>query len=781
MGVIGTAVAAGAESESNRAAMAELVRELRARAETVALGGPEAARQRHVARGKLLPRERVERVLDPGTAFLEIGQFAAHDVYGEEVPAAGVIAGIGQVSGRLAMIVANDATVKGGSYYPLTVKKHLRAQEIAAQNRLPCIYLVDSGGANLPRQDEVFPDREHFGRIFFNQANMSAAGIAQIAAVMGSCTAGGAYVPAMADQSIIVKEQGTIFLGGPPLVKAATGEDVTAEELGGGDVHARLSGVVDHLAEDDAHALDLVRRALETVPPGETPVRAEVQPPKFPAEDLHALVPVDTRHPVDVHEIIARLVDGSRFDAFKPLYGATLVTGFALGVGALTGSLAIEQIRQLLLALGPWSTVEPPHAAPAPAPNVHVAQHAQSTHATVAPGDSLWSLATAHGVRVQDLMSVNKLPAHGMIRPGQRLVILEEMSAGWGIEATAARRRAGAPPITIRPAAATAAAIVGWLVVEKLRDGHATSLGAASGVVAGLVAITPSCGTVNTLGALVVGLLVALWFLLVERLLTTTTRPVSGKERRGLGWFGVAPGTPTGAIAARSLTYWFSDARYLVNVAVIPVAAVVAVLPLLIVGVPMQIVALIPAPLMALFLGWLAHNDLAYDSTALWMHIAAGVRGVSDRLGRLVPVTLISIPLLAAAVSISIMLHGSWSLLPAMSGVCISLFLCGLGASSVASALAPYPASRPGDSPFQQPQRTGGALTQGVVLVVAIALTLPVLWLAWLALGGAADAAWAALRAGLVIGCSTLVLGVVLGGWAFRRRSGRLMEFAAST
>lgn len=310
--------------------------------------------------------------------------------------------------------------------------------------------------------------------------------------------------------------------------------------------------------------------------------------------------------------------------------------------------------------------------------------------------------------------------------------------------------------------------------------------------VADVLAITPlgaawaPAGTTGggwsiVIAALVVGLLVALWFLLVERLLTTTTRPVSGKERRGLGWFGVAPGTPTGAIAARSLTYWFSDARYLVNVAVIPVAAVVAVLPLLIVGVPMQIVALIPAPLMALFLGWLAHNDLAYDSTALWMHIAAGVRGVSDRLGRLVPVTLISIPLLAAAVSISIMLHGSWSLLPAMSGVCISLFLCGLGASSVASALAPYPASRPGDSPFQQPQRTGGALAQGAVLVVAIALTLPVLWLAWLALDRTDDAAWDALRAGLVIGCSTLVLGVVLGGWAFRRRSGRLMEFAAST
>ncbi|WP_272492462.1 carboxyl transferase domain-containing protein [Sandaracinobacteroides sayramensis] len=320
--------------------MAALVSELRARARQVAEGGPENARQRHVARGKLLPRERVERLLDPGTAFLEIGQFAAQDVYGEDVPAAGVIAGIGQVSGRLAMIVANDATVKGGSYYPLTVKKHLRAQEIAAQNRLPCVYLVDSGGANLPRQDEVFPDREHFGRIFFNQANMSAAGIAQIAAVMGSCTAGGAYVPAMADQSIIVKEQGTIFLGGPPLVKAATGEDVTAEELGGGDVHARISGVVDHLAEDDAHALALVRAAMATVPAGATPERAASRPPRFPAGDLHALAPVDTRHPTDVHEIIARLTDGSEFDEFKPLYGSTLVTGFARIEGLLVGIIA---------------------------------------------------------------------------------------------------------------------------------------------------------------------------------------------------------------------------------------------------------------------------------------------------------------------------------------------------------------------------------------------------------------------------------------------------------
>jgi 3-methylcrotonyl-CoA carboxylase beta subunit len=320
--------------------MAALVADLRARAAHVALGGPESSRQRHVARGKLLPRERVERLLDPGTAFLEIGQFAAHDVYGEDVPAAGLIAGVGQVSGRLAMIVANDPTVKGGSYYPLTVKKHLRAQEIAAQNRLPCIYLVDSGGANLPRQDEVFPDRDHFGRIFYNQATMSAAGIAQVAAVMGSCTAGGAYVPAMADQSIIVARQGTIFLGGPPLVKAATGEDVSAEDLGGGDVHARLSGVVDHLAEDDAHALHLVRQALATVPRGLTPDRAAPEAPAFPAEDLHALVPVDTRHPQDVHEIIARIVDGSRFEPFKPLYGATLVTGFARVEGIQVGIVA---------------------------------------------------------------------------------------------------------------------------------------------------------------------------------------------------------------------------------------------------------------------------------------------------------------------------------------------------------------------------------------------------------------------------------------------------------
>ena len=352
MPFIGTGLADDADAQANRDAMGALVSDLRDRAARVALGGPQASRDRHVARGKLLPRHRVERLLDPGTAFLEIGQFAAHDVYGEDVPAAGMIAGIGQVSGRLAMIVANDPTVKGGTYYPLSVKKHLRAQEIAAENRLPCIYLVDSGGAFLPRQDEVFPDKEHFGRIFFNQANMSAKGIAQIAAVMGSCTAGGAYVPAMADQSIIVKNQGTIFLGGPPLVKAATGEDVTAEALGGGDVHARLSGVVDHLAEDDAHALALVRAALATVPHGETPARSTAEPPKFPAEDLHALVPVDTRHPTDVHQIIARIVDGSRFDEFKPLYGATLVTGFAhieglqLGIIANNGILFSESAQK---------------------------------------------------------------------------------------------------------------------------------------------------------------------------------------------------------------------------------------------------------------------------------------------------------------------------------------------------------------------------------------------------------------------------------------------------
>jgi 3-methylcrotonyl-CoA carboxylase beta subunit len=309
--------------------MAELVTELREKAARIALGGPAAAREKHVARGKLLPRQRVEALLDPHSAFLEIGQFAAHEVYGEDVPAAGLIAGVGQVEGRLCVIVANDATVKGGSYYPITVKKHLRAQEIAAQNGLPCLYLVDSGGANLPRQDEVFPDRDHFGRIFFNQANMSANGIPQIAAVLGSCTAGGAYVPAMADESIIVKNQGTIFLGGPPLVKAATGEEVTAEDLGGGDVHTRISGVADHLAENDEDALSIARRIVATLPAAPAVARDPVRPPLFNASELNALAPIDTRVPVDVREIIARLVDGSELQEFKPRYGETLVTGFA--------------------------------------------------------------------------------------------------------------------------------------------------------------------------------------------------------------------------------------------------------------------------------------------------------------------------------------------------------------------------------------------------------------------------------------------------------------------
>ena len=326
---IGQPLPPGPDARANAAAMATLVADLRSKVAAIALGGPAASRDRHVARGKLLPRQRVEALLDPGTAFLEIGQMAAHGVYGEDVPAAGLIAGVGQVAGRLCVIVANDATVKGGSYYPLTVKKHLRAQEIAAQNALPCLYLVDSGGANLPRQDEVFPDREHFGRIFFNQANMSAAGIAQIAVVMGSCTAGGAYVPAMADESIIVRDQGTIFLGGPPLVKAATGEEVTAEELGGGDVHTRLSGVADHLAEDDADALAIARRIVATLPLPRRVAAAAARAPRFDAAELHALAPLDTRHPVDVREIIARIVDGSELHEFKPRFGETLVTGFA--------------------------------------------------------------------------------------------------------------------------------------------------------------------------------------------------------------------------------------------------------------------------------------------------------------------------------------------------------------------------------------------------------------------------------------------------------------------
>jgi 3-methylcrotonyl-CoA carboxylase beta subunit len=295
-----------------------------------ALGGNEKSRVRHVSRGKLLPRERVERLLDPGSPFLEIGQLAACDMYEGEVPGAGIICGIGRVSGRQVMIVCNDATVKGGTYYPLTVKKHLRAQEIAEANRLPCIYLVDSGGANLPHQAEVFPDRDHFGRIFFNQANMSALGIPQIACVMGSCTAGGAYVPAMSDESVIVRNQGTIFLGGPPLVKAATGEEISAEDLGGGDLHARKSGVVDHLAEDDEHALTIVRDIVSTLPQqGPSIEPLDSRAPAYDPQELYGIVPDDVRAPYDVHEVIARIVDGSEFHEFKPLYGSTLVTGFA--------------------------------------------------------------------------------------------------------------------------------------------------------------------------------------------------------------------------------------------------------------------------------------------------------------------------------------------------------------------------------------------------------------------------------------------------------------------
>ena len=316
---------------ANAAHNQALVDRLRADVAAAALGGNEKSRERHSSRGKLLPRDRVERLLDPGSPFLEIGQLAANGLYGDEVPGAGMIAGIGRVSGRQCMIVCNDATVKGGTYYPLTVKKHLRAQEIAQENRLPCIYLVDSGGANLPHQAEVFPDRDHFGRIFFNQANMSALGIPQIACVMGSCTAGGAYVPAMSDETIIVRGQGTIFLAGPPLVKAATGEVISAEELGGADTHGRKSGVVDHVAENDEHALTIVRDIVSTLQP---PVRPDLnlqapRPPKLAADELYGIVPSDVRAPYDVHEVIARLVDGSEFHEFKALYGSSLVCGFA--------------------------------------------------------------------------------------------------------------------------------------------------------------------------------------------------------------------------------------------------------------------------------------------------------------------------------------------------------------------------------------------------------------------------------------------------------------------
>lgn len=322
--------------------MRTLVADLNAKLAQIALGGGEAARTKHTARGKLLPRERVEMLLDPDTPFLEIGGLAGLNMYDNAAPGGGVIAGIGRVSGVECLIVCNDATVKGGTYYPVTVKKHLRAQEVARENRLPCIYLVDSGGANLPNQDEVFPDRDHFGRIFYNQANMSAQGIPQIAVVMGSCTAGGAYVPAMSDETIIVKNQGTIFLGGPPLVKAAIGEVVSAEDLGGGDVHTRLSGVADHLAENDHHALAIARSAVANLN-WRKPQQLQLQPPRAPlfdAAELHGVIPLDARKPFDVREIIARIVDGSEFDEFKARYGTTLVTGFAHIEGMPVGIVA---------------------------------------------------------------------------------------------------------------------------------------------------------------------------------------------------------------------------------------------------------------------------------------------------------------------------------------------------------------------------------------------------------------------------------------------------------
>ena len=345
---------ASSDYAANAASMRALTVELRQRAEKVARGGTEASRTRHVSRGKLLPRDRVANLLDPATPFLEIGQFAAWGIYGDEVPAAGIIAGVGRIAGRDCMIAANDATVKGGTYFPLTVKKHLRAQEIAEQNHLPCIYLVDSGGANLPNQDEVFPDRDHFGRIFYNQARMSAKGIAQIAVVMGSCTAGGAYVPAMADENVIVRHQGTIFLAGPPLVRAATGEVVSAEDLGGGDMHSRVSGVTDHLAETDAHALGITRSivaALNRRKHHGLDTREPRAPLHDPAE-LHGIVPADRRQSYDVREVIARIVDASEFNEFKPLYGATLVTGFAhlhgypVGIVANNGILFSESAQK---------------------------------------------------------------------------------------------------------------------------------------------------------------------------------------------------------------------------------------------------------------------------------------------------------------------------------------------------------------------------------------------------------------------------------------------------
>jgi 3-methylcrotonyl-CoA carboxylase beta subunit len=326
---------------ANHAAHLTALAEIEAAAALAAAGGGEKSRSRHLSRGKMLPRERVSNLLDPGSPFLEVGATAAHGLYDGAAPCAGVIAGVGLVSGRQVMVVCNDATVKGGTYYPMTVKKHLRAQEIAEENHLPCVYLVDSGGANLPNQDEVFADRDHFGRIFYNQARMSAKGIAQIAVVMGSCTAGGAYVPAMSDVSIIVRDQGTIFLAGPPLVKAATGEVVSAEDLGGGDVHTRLSGVADYLAEDDAHALALARQAVASLGAAtSSTVQQPSEPPAYDPDELLGVVPADLRTPYDIREVIARLVDGSRFDEFKARFGETLVCGFAHVEGMLVGIIA---------------------------------------------------------------------------------------------------------------------------------------------------------------------------------------------------------------------------------------------------------------------------------------------------------------------------------------------------------------------------------------------------------------------------------------------------------
>lgn len=334
------------EFEHNSNRMKRLVKDMQEKAARIKLGGPEKARQKHSERGKLLPRERIRQLLDSDTPFLELSQFAAWKTYDSEVPAAGLITGIGRVEGQECMLVVNDATVKGGTYFPLTVKKHLRAQEIAAQNRLPCIYLVDSGGAFLPEQDEVFPDRDHFGRIFYNQAQMSAQGIPQIAVVMGSCTAGGAYVPAMADESIIVKQQGTIFLGGPPLVKAATGEDVSAEQLGGAEIHCRISGVTDHYADNDPHALVLTRRIVRNLNLRQSTdlTLRESREPIFEARELYGVIPADTRRAYNVREVVARIVDGSEFDEFKALFGTTLVCGFAHLHGIPVGIIASNGI-----------------------------------------------------------------------------------------------------------------------------------------------------------------------------------------------------------------------------------------------------------------------------------------------------------------------------------------------------------------------------------------------------------------------------------------------------